>query len=188
MAWLKVEGFDMVNNKSFTLLRSPNWNWLMSVTSSHEMSQANYLKSDAYITTKHDPWQRDRNLVVDMCSLSKFPNMAQNSSKNVSNHWISMIGVPTKVPNQARAMFDNRVSKNPTWVGLIKYWWRWNQKTRGTWLIKPRNFNREPSNLSKKLITTPLVGVGSWKHILKMSKFDCLEMSNGFTKCLIFFL
>jgi hypothetical protein len=54
----------------------------MSAVSSHEMSQTNYLKPDAHITTKRDPWQRDHSLVVDMCSLSKSPNVALNSSKN----------------------------------------------------------------------------------------------------------
>jgi hypothetical protein len=55
----------------------------MSVASSNEMSQANHLKLDAYIITKHDPWQKDHSLVVDMCSLSKSPNVALNSSRNV---------------------------------------------------------------------------------------------------------
>lgn len=30
-AWLNVDGFGMVSNRSFTLLLSPYWNWLMSV-------------------------------------------------------------------------------------------------------------------------------------------------------------
>jgi hypothetical protein len=56
----------------------------MSVTSSHEMSQTNCLKFDAYIITEHDRRSKDHSLVVDMCSLSKYPNMALNSSRNVS--------------------------------------------------------------------------------------------------------
>jgi hypothetical protein len=64
MAWLKVERFGTVNSKSFTLLHSPNWNLLVNATSSHEISQANYLKSNAYIVAKHDPWPKYHNLVV----------------------------------------------------------------------------------------------------------------------------
>jgi hypothetical protein len=56
----------------------------MNATLSHEMSQANYLKSNASIIAECDPWQKDHNLMVDMCSLSKFPNLTLKSSKNVS--------------------------------------------------------------------------------------------------------
>jgi hypothetical protein len=56
----------------------------MNAALSHEMSQANYLKSNASIIVECDPWQRDHSLVVDMCSLSKFSNLTLKSSKNVS--------------------------------------------------------------------------------------------------------
>jgi hypothetical protein len=50
MAWLNVEGHGMVKRKFFTSPSNPNWIWLMSVVSTHEISQANYLKSNAYNT------------------------------------------------------------------------------------------------------------------------------------------
>jgi hypothetical protein len=58
IAWLNVDEFDMVNNRSFTSLHSPYWNWFMSVISSHDMSQANCLKFDAYIVFRCGPWWR----------------------------------------------------------------------------------------------------------------------------------
>jgi hypothetical protein len=51
MAWLNVEGLGMVRRIFFTSPSNPNWIWLMSVISTHEILQANYLKSNAYNTT-----------------------------------------------------------------------------------------------------------------------------------------
>jgi hypothetical protein len=59
-------------------------NWFMNAALSHEMSQANYLKYDASIVAKCDPWQKNRSLVVDMCSLSKSPHLTQKNSRNAS--------------------------------------------------------------------------------------------------------
>jgi hypothetical protein len=40
ITWLKVVGLGMVNKWSFTSPQSPNFNWLMNATLSHEMSHA----------------------------------------------------------------------------------------------------------------------------------------------------
>jgi hypothetical protein len=79
-----VVGFGMVINKSFMLLSNPNWNRLMNVTLSHEMSHANYLNSNAYTYASRDPWQKDCNLLVYVRSLSKSPKVIVNFLKNAS--------------------------------------------------------------------------------------------------------
>jgi hypothetical protein len=84
MAWFNVEGSGKVNVKSFTSTCNPNWNWLMSATSPHGILQANCLNFDAYTTIKHDIWWRDHILMLDVHSLSKFPKVALNFSRNAS--------------------------------------------------------------------------------------------------------
>jgi hypothetical protein len=84
MAWCNVEGFNKVNSKSFTSLRNPNYNWLMNIASPHEILQANCLNFDAYTTIEGDPWQRYHILMLKVHSLSEFPKVALNSSRNVS--------------------------------------------------------------------------------------------------------
>jgi hypothetical protein len=59
MASLNVARSSKVGSKVFTSLRNPNWNWIMSVISPYEISQANYLNFDSYIIAKHDLWQKD---------------------------------------------------------------------------------------------------------------------------------
>jgi hypothetical protein len=56
----------------------------MSVVSSHEISQTNYLNFNAYIVAECDPSLRNCVLMLDMHSLSKFPKVALNFSRNVS--------------------------------------------------------------------------------------------------------
>jgi hypothetical protein len=136
----------------------------MSVASPHEILQANYLNFDVYTITECDLWQRDHILMLDMFSLSKFPKMALNSSRNVSKllnkgDWCSNKGV-----NQVRAMLDNKVPMNPTWIGLVRYRWKWSWTTKHTWLTKPWNFEHVPSNLSNKLI----YGSFGWGYFAEM--------------------
>jgi hypothetical protein len=80
-----VVGFGMVKNKSFTSLCSPNWNELMNVTSSHEMSHVDCLNVNVYIDAGRDPWRKDHNLLLNVRSLSKSPKFIVNFSRNVSN-------------------------------------------------------------------------------------------------------
>ncbi len=58
--------------------------------------------------------------------------------------------------DQTRAMLDNKMPMNLIWVGPIGYQWWWRVKDQGmtkhTWLTKPRNFERVPSNLLGRLI------------------------------------
>jgi hypothetical protein len=56
----------------------------MRATASHEMSYGNCLNSNAYIATREGPWKSDCNLLVDVHSLCKSPNVALNFSINVS--------------------------------------------------------------------------------------------------------
>jgi hypothetical protein len=86
----------------------------MNAALSHEMSQANYLKYDASIVAEHDHWQKYHNLVVDMCSLFKFPNLARKFSKNVSKSLNKGDCHSNKGANKARAMPNNKVSRSPT--------------------------------------------------------------------------
>jgi hypothetical protein len=64
------------------LLHNPNLNWFMNATSSYEMSHVNCLNSNAYITL--GVWQSDRNLFIDVCSLSKYLKLARNYLINVA--------------------------------------------------------------------------------------------------------
>ncbi len=54
--------------------------------------------------------------------------------------------------NQTRVMLDNKVPMNLTWVGPAGYRQRWSWMTKHTWLAKPQNFERVPSNLLGRLI------------------------------------
>jgi hypothetical protein len=56
----------------------------MSTASPHEILQTNYLNFDAYTVTKHDPYQRDRILMLDVCFSSKSPKVALNFLRNAS--------------------------------------------------------------------------------------------------------
>ncbi len=84
ITWLKVVGSNMVNRRSFTSPWSPNWNWLMNVASSHEISHASCINSKVYIETGRDPWQIVHNLLLVVCSLFESSKEAPNSSKNAS--------------------------------------------------------------------------------------------------------
>jgi hypothetical protein len=66
MAWLNFEGSGKVHNKSFTSPHDPNLTWFMNATSPYEISQTNYLNFDAYITIKHDPWEKNNILILDV--------------------------------------------------------------------------------------------------------------------------
>jgi hypothetical protein len=86
----------------------------MSVTSPHEILQANYLNFDAYIVVECDPWQRYRILMLNVHFLSKFPKVVLNYLINTSkllnkDDWCS-----NKSASQARTMPDNKVLMNPT--------------------------------------------------------------------------
>jgi len=56
----------------------------MSVASPHEILQINCLNYDAYTAVEYDPWQKNRNLMLDVHSFPKSLKVALNSSKNVS--------------------------------------------------------------------------------------------------------
>jgi hypothetical protein len=86
----------------------------MNIASSHELSQANFLNSNAYIVAKCDIWQRDCILMLDMRYLSKYPKVALNSSRNVSKSL-------SKGANQTKVVLDNKVLTSLTWAGLIGY-------------------------------------------------------------------
>jgi hypothetical protein len=88
----------------------------MSATSPHEILQANYLESNARITIEHDPWQRNRILMLNMHFLSKPPKVALNSSKNVSKLLSKGDWCSNKSANQAMVVFDNKVPMNLTWA------------------------------------------------------------------------
>ncbi len=113
---------------------------------------------------KCDPWQRDHNLMVDMCSLSKSPNLALKFSRNASKSLNRGDWHSNKGANKTRAMLDNIVLKSTTQVELITYWWRWNWMTRCIWLTKIQNFDHEPSNLLGKLIRNSF----SWGWVMEM--------------------
>jgi hypothetical protein len=59
--------------------------------------------------------------VVDVRSLSKPPNVALNSSRNVSKSLNKNDRHSNKNVNQARAMPDNTVLRSSTWVESVKY-------------------------------------------------------------------
>jgi hypothetical protein len=123
----------------------------MNIASPHEILQANCLNFDAYIITKHDHLQKDCILMLDVCSLSKFPKVTLNFSINASKmsskgDWCFNKGV-----NQVRVMLNNKVPMSPTWIGLVGYRWGWNQMTKHIWLTKFWNFECVPSNLSYRL-------------------------------------
>jgi len=63
----------------------------------------------------------DHSLVVDMCSLSKFPNLELKSSKNVSKTLNRGDWHSNKGANKVRAMPDNKMPRSPIPVELIKY-------------------------------------------------------------------
>ncbi len=133
-------------------LCNPKWNWFMSATSLQEIMQANCLDSDAYIAVKHDIWWRDHILMLDVHSLSKFPKVALNFSRNVSKSLHIGDWCSNKGANQTRVMLDNKVPMNPTWARLVGYQWGWSWMTKCTWLTKLQNFEHVPSNLLHRLI------------------------------------
>jgi hypothetical protein len=105
------------------------------------------------ITMKCDPWWRNHNLVVNMCSLFKFAKVALNSSRNVSNLLNKNEWHFNKIMNRTRNIVPrNKVPMNPTWFEQFKYYWRWIWITKHTWLRKFQNFEHVPSNLLIKLI------------------------------------
>jgi hypothetical protein len=124
----------------------------MNATSPHEILQTNYLNSNAYIVAEQDPWQRDRILMLDVHSLFESPKVALNSLRNVSKSLSKGDWCSNKGANRAKAVPNNKVPMNPTWTRPVRYQWRWNWMNKCTWLTKPRNFKRVPSNLSSKLI------------------------------------
>jgi hypothetical protein len=56
----------------------------MGATSSHEMSHASCLNLKMYIEAMHVPWQRARNLFVDVHCLFESSKETPNFSKNAS--------------------------------------------------------------------------------------------------------
>jgi hypothetical protein len=86
----------------------------MNVASSHEISHANCLNLDAYKDGGHDPWQKDHNLLVDVCSLSEYPKVVGNFLKNASKLFKSDDYRSSNDTNQVSVVHDNRVLMNPT--------------------------------------------------------------------------
>jgi len=82
--WFNVVGSSIVSNKSLTSQCNPNWNWLMSATSFHELSHVKCLNSYEYTIVKWGPWWNDCNLFIVVHSLFESPKMALNCSTNVS--------------------------------------------------------------------------------------------------------
>jgi hypothetical protein len=79
------------------------------------------LNSNAYIVTERDPWQKDYILMLNVHSLSKSPKVALNSLRNILQSLSKGDWCSNKGANQTRAMLDNKVLMNPTWVGLVGY-------------------------------------------------------------------
>jgi len=125
MAWFNVEGSGKVSVKSFTSPHNANWNWLMNATSPHGILQANCLDFDAYTAIKRDLWWRDHILMLDVHSLSKFPKVALNFSRNASKSIHKGDWCSNKGANQTRVMHDNKVPMDPTWAKLVGYQWGW---------------------------------------------------------------
>jgi hypothetical protein len=136
----------------------------MNTTSPHEILQVNCMNFDAYIITKCDPWQRDCILMLNVCSLFESPKLAWNFSRNTSKLLNKGDWCSNKGANQARVMLNNKVLMNRTWVRPIGYQWKWSWMTKHTWLRKPQNFERVPSNLLTRLIC----GSFSWGCVAKM--------------------
>jgi hypothetical protein len=136
----------------------------MNVGSPHEILQANSSNFDAYTTTKHDPWQKYRILMLDVHSLSEFPKVTLNFLINISKCWVRVIDAPIKVLTKQRLCM--------LWVKLLGYWWRWSRMTKHTYLTKLWNFECMSSNLSSRLIR----GSFGWgcvsKCIPRRLKFD----------------
>jgi hypothetical protein len=93
----------------------------MSVDSPFEISQAKCLNFNPYVAIKHDPWQRDRILMLNVCLLLESPKVALNFSKNISKSLNKHDWCFNKGVNQTKALFDNKMSMSPTWVGLVRY-------------------------------------------------------------------
>jgi hypothetical protein len=98
----------------------------MNVVPPHEISQINYLNSNAYIVIECDIWQKDCILILYVCFLSKFPKMALNFLKNALKLLNKGDLCSNKGVNQTKLMLHNKVLMRPTWVGVIGYWWTWN--------------------------------------------------------------
>jgi hypothetical protein len=135
----------------------------MSATSHHKISQANCLNFDAYTATKHDLWQKDHILMLDVDYLSKSPKVALNFSRNASKLLSKGDWCSKKNASQVRVVLDNKVPMSLTWVGPVKYWWRLSWMTRHAWLTKPWNFECVPSNLLGRLIR----GSFGWSFVVE---------------------
>ncbi len=102
MVWLNVIGFDIVNNKSLTSLCNPNWNWLMSAISSHEISHVDYLNSNAYMTIRRGLWWSDHNLLIDVHSCLNFQKWHSILQQMLQNCSTMGINIPTKAQTTKR--------------------------------------------------------------------------------------
>jgi hypothetical protein len=89
----------------------------MSVVSSHDILQANYLKSNAYIIAGHGPWQRAHNLLINVCSLLEFPKVALNSSTNTLKSFKNGDCHFYKGANHVKVVPNSIVPIRPTWIG-----------------------------------------------------------------------
>lgn len=114
--WLKVMGLEMVNIRSFTFPRSPNWNWFMSTTLSPKMSHVSCLNSKMYTKASCDPCKEFTTclLLYILClnRQKKHQFFQKNASKSFRiRYWRSKIGV-----NYVKVVLNNKVLMIPTWV------------------------------------------------------------------------
>jgi hypothetical protein len=124
----------------------------MNVASPHEISQVNYLNFNANTPVECDPWQIYHILMLDVCFLSEYPQVALNSLRNASKLLSKGDLCSNKDVNQTRVVLNNKVPMSSIRVGLVGYRWGWSWMAKRTWLTKLRNFECVPSNLSSRLI------------------------------------
>ncbi len=110
--WFNVVGSSIVNNKSLTSLCNPNWNWLMSATSFHELSHVKCLNSYEYTIVKRGPWWNDCNLFIVVHSLFESPKMTLNCSTNVSKSFNDGNWHSNKGANHIEVVPNSKVSKS----------------------------------------------------------------------------
>ncbi len=81
--------------------------------------------SDAYTTIERDPWQKDRILMLDVHFFVKISKggikLFKKCFKVIVQGWLMF----QQMWNQTKVVLNNKMLMNPTWAGLVGYWWGW---------------------------------------------------------------
>jgi hypothetical protein len=86
----------------------------MNATSPHEISQSYYLKFEAYIATKCDPWQKNRILMLKEQFLFESSSGIELFKGSFQSCWIKVVDAPTKVQTKQRPCLTTKYQ----WVQL----------------------------------------------------------------------